>query len=615
MKNQFTHPAKLACLALCINTAQAQDTGNPLEELIVVANRVPVSAKQLGTSVSVLNEADIIAHSNVSITDIIRQLPSVGASRNGPVGSATSLRIRGEEGFRTLTRFDGIKLSDPSGPQVQPQLQHIVSSGIARVEVLRGPQGLSFGADAGGVINITSRQGAGPLSGSIDGHGGSFGTNQVAMNIGAGSERADFYVSASSFQTEGFNARESDTNPGDKDGYDNESFHGRVGINLNPQWRLDLVHRYNEGDTEFDGCTFTINDCNSLYELDASRVQLKYSGAAMNHSLAYAQTNSDNDSLTEGVSAFSAIGKLERIEYIGQLTELNGFDLVFGFDLEEERNNAISRDNIGYYGEFLSDFSETLFFTAGVRVDDNDDFGQHTSFRVSSAYLIELGNSNTLKLKASAGTGFRAPSTAEIAYNAGAFARPPASNVQLSEESSQGFEIGVEYFAGTQLKLEAVYFSQDVEDAIFFDLELFSGYLQDVGDSTSSGVELIADYALTANWRLKGNYTFNETERPNGLQRIRRPEHLSNLGVSYRSDDGKLSFNAFYRSSANAIDGNRILVPLDDFDVVDVNARYQINQNVELYARIENALNEDYQEINGFNSAQRGSYIGAKLSF
>ena len=615
MKTTLKHTAKLAGLALCINGAAAQDVGNPLEELIVVANRVPVSAKRLGTSVSVMNEADIIAHSNVSLTDIIRQLPSVGASRNGPIGSATSLRIRGEEGFRTLTRFDGIKLSDPSGPQVQPQLQHIVSSGIERVEVLRGPQGLSFGADAGGVIDITSRQGTGPLSGSIDGHGGSFGTNQLALNVGAGTERADFYVSASTFQTDGFNARVSDTNPGDNDGYDNESFHGRVGINLSEQWRLDLVHRYSDGDTEFDGCTFTANDCNSLYELEASRVQLKYTGAAMNHSLAATQTKSDNDSLTQGVSAFTAKGKLERLEYIGQLTELNGFDLVFGVDVEQEANNAISRDNIGYYGEFLSDFSDTLFFTAGVRLDDNDDFGQHTSLRVSTAYLIDLGSSNTLKLKASAGTGFRAPSTSEIAYNAGPFAAPPASNVVLSEETSQGFEFGIEYFLGAQLKLEAVYFNQDVEDAIFFDLELFSGYLQDVGNSTSSGIELIADYALNANWTLKGNYTFNDTERPNGLQRIRRPEHLANLGVSYRSNDSKLAFNAFYRSSANAIDGNTVLVPLDDFDVLDINARYQISDSVEIYARIENALDENYQEIAGFNSAERGSYIGANLSF
>ncbi len=596
------------------NIAYGQQPNSSLEEMIIVANRVPVSAKQLGMSVSVINEAEILSYNNVSLTDIMRQLPGIGASRNGPVGAATSLRIRGEEGFRTLTRFDGIKLSDPSGPQVQPQLQHIVSNGIERVEVLRGPQGLSFGADAGGVINITSRQGSGPLAGAIDGQAGSFGSNQMALTLGAGSERADFYVAASRFQTDGFNARVSDTNPGDDDGYDNDSFHGRVGFNLSDQWRLDLVHRYNEGDTEFDGCSFTTNDCNSLYELEASRVQLNYSGDEMKHSFALTQTRSDNDSLTAGVSAFTAIGKLERVEYVGQLTELNGFDLVFGLDLEEEINNAISRDNVGYYGEFISDFSESTFLTAGVRLDDNDDFGQHTSFRVSTAHLINFSDA-TLKLKASFGTGFRAPSTAEIAYNAGAFASPPASNVQLKEETSRGFELGVEYFLGTTLELEAVYFNQEVEDAIFFDLDLFSGYLQDIGDSKSTGIELIANYAISANWTLQGNVTFNDTERPNGLQRIRRPEYLGNLGVKYLSSNGKLAFNGFFRSSANAVDGNTVLVPLDDFGVLDINARYQLNKNVEIYVRVENALDEDYQEINDFNSAQRGSYIGARLSF
>lgn len=595
-----------------------QATDDPLDEIIVVANRIPVPIKQIGTSVSILSKEEITARGNQSLTDVIRQLPAVSVSRNGGIGAATSLRIRGEEGFRTLVRFDGLKLADPSGTQVAPQLQHIVSSGIDRVEILRGPQGLSYGADAGGVISITTRGAAQELEVNLDAQSGSFGTTQVAGDISGGNEFADFFIAASTLSADGFNTRDSDTVLMDDDGYDNDTIHARFGVNVSENLRLDLVHRDVDANTEFDGCFSggTVHDCSSISELQATRLGAVYTTDTMSHSLAYSNTESDRDNIALGVSTFTAIGELERWEYISQFSGLNGFDLILGADLEEESNNGVTRDNIGYYVEALSDFSETFFLTAGVRQDDNDDFGEHTSYRVTAAYLMELSSANTVKFKASFGTGFRAPAPAEVAYNAGAFASPPASLVSLKEENSSGFEVGVEYYAGTRLKLEATYFDQEIEDAIFFDLAGFSGYLQDIGTSTSEGVELSGNFALNNNWNVTANYTYNDTERPNGLQRRRRPETLTNIGVSYRSTNERLSINAFYRTSEDSIDeiGNT-LVSLENFGVLDINANFKVSDSVEVYARIENFLDEEYQEIFDFNSADRGSYVGLRLNF
>ena len=527
----FTLTTMAAALLLSHNTlGQSID---PLEEIIVVANRIPVPTKQVGTSVSILTKEEITARGNQSLTDIIRQLPAVSVSRNGGIGAATSLRIRGEEGFRTLLRFDGLKLADPSGTQVGPQLQHVVSSGIDRVEILRGPQGLSYGADAGGVINITSRRGSSGLDGNVDMQSGSFGTTQVSGDISGGNDTADFFISASTLDVDGFNTRDSDNVLMDDDGYDNDTIHARVGLNVSENLRIDLVHRDVNANAQFDGCFSggTVHDCNSISELQATRLGAVYSTESMSHSLAYSNIESDRDNLALGVSSFSALGELERWEYVGQLKSLEQLDLVFGVDLEEESNNNATRDNKGFYVEALSKFSETLFFTAGVRQDDNDEFGEHTSYRVTGAYLMELNSTDTIKFKSSFGTGFRAPAPAEVAYNAGAFASPPASLVTLKEENSEGFEIGVEYYSGTRLKLEAVYFDQKIEDAIVFDIAGFSGYLQDIGTSTSKGVELSGNFALNSNWNLTANYTYNDTERPNGLQRRRRPEALTNIGV------------------------------------------------------------------------------------
>jgi vitamin B12 transporter len=622
MKNITTHLIGAAAAVSFCSPIVAQENYNPLEEIVVVSNRTPVPLRQIATSVSVITAEAIRAHGNTSLTDVLRQSPSMGVSSSGGIGSITNLRIRGEEGFRTLTLFDGLKLSDPSGTQVAPQLEHLLSNGIERVEILRGPQGLHYGADAGGVISISSLQSEEGLNASIDTQAGRFGTSQTSANIGGASEQADFFLSFSDFETDGYNRRESDNVLADDDGYENTTLHARVGFDVTDNFRVDLVHRNVEGETEFDGCFTpfftTVHDCQSNYDLEATRLAAKYSAGGLVHSLAYAKTETDRKDFTAGNPGFSSAGELERWEYIGTATELNGFDLIFGFDLEEETNNGVDRDNEGYYLELLSDFSDSLFFTAGARHDENDDFGNHTSYRISAAYLYELNSGNTLKFKSSYGTGFRAPSPFEVAYNAGAFAFPPASLTALAEETSEGFELGVEYFFGGRSKVELVLFEQEVENAILFDVIGFSGYTQDTGTAESKGFELNGEVTLSDNWLLSANYTYNDTERPNGQQRQRRPEELANIGVMYQALNDKLKVNAFYRISKDAIDeafGSPVPFALDDFEVLDITASYAINDSIEIYARLENALDEDYQEIVGFNSANKASYVGVRFNF
>jgi len=600
--------------------AQDDSDAGPLEEIVITSSRVPMPMRQIGTSVSVMTQEEIEAHGNLSLIDVLRRMPAIATSNSGGAGKATALRIRGEEGYRTMTIFDGIRLLDPSGTQIGPQMEHMISSGVGRVEVLRGPQGLSYGADAGGVLNISSRSTESGFNANLDAQYGRFGTQQYSANIGGGNDTADFFVSVADMQTDGFNTQAADTVLMDDDGYDNTTIHLRGGINLSEELRLDVVHRNVDSETEFDGCFAgtTVYDCSGDFELQASRIALSYQSDSFSHSLSYAKTDTDRANFAQGAFSFGAEGELTRLEYLGSATELPGFELVFGADLEEAENNGVGRDNLGVFLEYISDFSDRLFLTAGVRHDDNDDFGTNTSYRMSIAHLTELDNGGTVKLKGSYGTGFRAPSPAEIAYNAGAFAFPPASLVTLAQEESQGYEFGVEYVLDNDLRLEAIYFDQEVENAIFFDLSGFSGYLQDVGTSSSSGVELNGEIGLGDAWDLSVNYTYNDTERPNGLQRLRRPEHLANLGLSWYGMADRLNINAFYRISRNAIDeqfGNPNVIPLDAFEVMDITANYRINDSFQVYGRLENAFDEDYQEITGFNTPGAAAYVGFKLSF
>lgn len=617
------HSSNIRLLAVVVSAfyfapaVSGQTDSSPLQEIVVTSSLVPIPLRQIGTSVSVITEDEINAHGNISLVDILRQQPAIGSSNNGGAGKTTALRIRGEEGFRTLTVFDGIRLLDPSGTQMGSAIEHILSDGIARMEILRGPQGLAYGADAGGVVNISTRPLEDSMSANMDAQMGEFGTEQFAGNISGKSDTLGYFFSATNYETDGYNTRKSDTLLADNDGYENTTLHGRIEFQLNDNWRIDFVHRDVDGDSEFDGCFSgtTVDDCSSRFELSANRGSVEYNSVNFNHSFAVSNTETDRKNFALGVSSFTANGELERMEYVGSATNLPGFDLVWGIDHEEASNNGVSRDNEGYFIEYLSEFSDNFFLTAGLRHDENDDFGTNTSHRISAAYLVDWSNNAVLKFKGALGTGFRAPSPFEIAYNSGSFAFPPASLISLSQEESDGWELGLEYVLGNRVHLEAVYFDQEIKDVIFFDLSGFSGYLQDTGMSTSKGVEVTADIQLSDNLHLVSNYTFNETERPNGLQRLRRPEKLLNLGLNYSSIDGRLNINSYYRMSRDSIDeilGSDI-ISLDDFNVFDLSVNYNMSDSVSLYARLENAFDEDYEEITGFYSPERAFYIGVRL--
>lgn len=618
MKHVF--PRSLLALAIC--AATTTPNASPLEEIVVTSSRVAMPLREVGTSMSVVNLDEIQQLGFTSLHDVLRTQPGVAVTNTGGAGSAASLRIRGEEGYRTLVLLDGIDISDTSGPQVSPRFEQLLSAGVQRVEILRGPQGLMYGADAGGVVNITTiTPPEGAMAGEISAEGGRYGTRQLAGNVGGSGERLDFKLTAVDFQTDGFNARSIDTVERDKDGYDNRTGHARLGYKATDTLRLEAVGRIVEGENHYDEC-FTVdtfeptNRCHDDFDQQAWRLAADYEVGRFTHQLSWNGNDTDRKFHSEGVRGFRAKGTLERGSYLGSFTTGDGLRLVYGVDLESESLDDgdvdASRDQSGYYLEYQDGFGDRLFITAGVRYDDNDDFGSHTSWRASGAYLLPLAGGE-LKIKGTYGTGFRAPSLYEIAYNDGLFAYPPASDTSLKEETSSGYDFGFSWLAPSGLYLEAVYFDQKVDDEIYFDLADYSGYLQRAGTTDSSGVELMADWPLLASLSLSANYTFNDTETASGQSRPYRPEKVANLGLNWRPLEGRAVLGLAWRMSRDAqdIDGSA----LDNYQLLELNASYQLTAALQMYGRLENALDEDYQEVPTYNTSGAAGYAGVRYSF
>jgi vitamin B12 transporter len=345
-------------------------------------------------------------------------------------------------------------------------------------------------------------------------------------------------------------------------------------------------------------------------------VAADYDAGRFSHQLAYSGSDTDHRFYAAGAAGFRARGELERSGYLGSFTASDALRLVYGVDLErqslDDGSTDASRNQDGYYLEYQGGFGNRLFVTAGTRYDDNDDFGSHTSWRVSGAWIFPLAGGE-LKLKSAYGTGFRSPSLYEIAYNKGDFAYPPASDTTLKEERSSGYDAGLSWQSASGLYLEAVYFDQKIEDEIYFDLTNYSGYLQRSGDTDSSGVELSAEWPVLETLSLSANYTFNDTETSTGGSRPYRPERLANLGLKWRALAGRLVLGAAWRLSEDAqdIDGTQ----LDDYQLLELNASYQVLPGLQLYGRLENALDEDYEEVPTYNTSGAAGYAGVRYAF
>lgn len=613
-----------ACLAVLSVSTFAEDltlAAATLDTVVVSASRNEMPLERVGSSLTVITEEDIKQRGYTSLADLLRTTPGIAVSNSGGAGATTSIRIRGEEGFRTKVLIDGIDVSDPSNTQIQAQVENISLSNIERIEILRGPQGMMYGADAGGVINIITKRAHESFAASASGEYGRFDTGNINGNVSGKNDRADYSLSASQNSTNGFNSRTSDTVLHDDDGYDNTTLNGQFGFNITDKLRTQLTVRDVDADHDYDNCGFpATHDCEDEFDQTSGKADLSYTDDIMKHVFSYGTTDLERSYFTNGSFDSAYKGEREQIQYMGTLAAGSGNTLLYGVDQTEDRvtddgaGGEYERDQTGIYSEWQGAAMEKFFYTLGLRHDDNDDFGSRTTYRSTAAWVEPIG-ADKLKFKASYGTGFRAPSLYEIAYNSGPWAYPPASLVTLEEETSEGYDAGIEYHSASGASFEAVYFNQDSEDAIYFDLVGYSGYLQESGTTNSQGVETSAVLPVTDLLSLFGNYTYNDTETSTDDQRIRRPRHYGSVGTRLAIDKISLVANMRFANDAEDEIFGLGRVDLDDYQVFDLMANYTLTDNLEIFARGENIFDNDYEEVTGYNTAGPAFYTGFRANF
>lgn len=616
-------------LALTSVNSLSAHANNKLEEIVITSSRVEMPLREVATSISVITHGEIQLRGFSTVADTLRYEPAISVTSNGGVGTPTNVRVRGESGFRTKVYIDGIDITDNSSTQAGPNFGNLLSGGIDRIEILRGPEGLSYGADAGGVINMYTATPKTGLTGGLETEGGRYGTWQYGGHVAGGTEVIDGAAMIERYETDGFNTKTSDTVLQDDDGYDNTTLHGRGGWNISDKLRAELVGRSVKGKGDYDACflgapTYTeTDDCRQEYEQDFGRAALVYNGDQFSNTLSFNANSADRKFYTEGINDYTYKSDFREIDYLGSWKQSEMLTLVYGAGLQRDSMDAgdgnESRDQEGYFMEYQGSFADSIYLTAGARYTDNEDFGSKTTYRTGAVYLVTAGEGE-LKFKATYGTGFRAPSLYEIAYNINFppySSEPPYEPLpplpELGAEESKGYDAGVGYFAASGWYLDVVYFDQKIDDEIYFDLIDFSGYKQGDGDSSSNGVEVTTEVPLGEIFTLTGNYTYTDTKDFDGEQRLRTPKNMGNIGVLTSLMDGDLQINVNYRIARDIADetfGN-----VGDYEVLDLSVSYQVLEALQVYARVENATDEDYQEVPDYNTPGAAGYAGLRYTF
>lgn len=622
---------RLIC-TLMISTAltvPAMATEGDADHFVISANRTATPLREVGASISVVTAEELEAQGVLYVEEALRRLPGVTASASGGPGGQSAVRLRGEEGYRTLVLIDGMRVSDPSGPQTLVNFTNLTVAGIERIEVLRGPQALLYGADAiGGVINIITRRGGDAPEAALWAEAGSHDTYTGRGFVSGSTGDIDGALGGSYTRTRGFSAKVGDPTLADDDGYRNLTLHGTVGTALGEDTRLEVVGRYVDTVAQFDGFSFD-PDRTLLGEEIAARASLTTGlWDGVTQSFAYNFFQSRRDDLDGGqptlnwmsapVTRFDA--DRHELDYLAVVAPINGHGFTVGaeYETEEVTTDSISDTNSAFAGfaEWQAEWTPQFFTTLGARVDAPENLDEHVSLRATVAYLPVVFEGLDTKLRASAGTGFRAPSSYERATNAA------ASLPDLHEETAIGFDVGIEQeVIADRVNLAVTYFDQRIEDEIRYDNVSYTGYFQSNGTSHSRGVEVEAEVQVHEGLTLTSQYTYtdatvNSPDPEDGLPRVRRPVHMTSTDLDYVALEGRLHLNLNVRSAAEIQDGFReFRVDLDDHVVWGAAGSFEVLPGIEVTARAVNIGDEDYQEVDGFASAGRAGYIGVRVSY
>ena len=636
--------------------------------VLVSASLIDQPMGQVGNSVSVITGEDLKNSATPLVQDALREVPGLAVSSAGRRGGTTSIFARGGNANYDLVLLDGVKLNDFGGG-LGFDFAHLVADDVERIEVVRGPQSALYGSEAvGATINVITERGEGTPRYSFQAEGGSYLLRRWSTGANGLTRGVNWALNLSRMDSDGANFN---------DNYRDQNASGRIGLELSPRTHAAFHFNLNANDAgapgaygsdpngTFFGLDQQSRDKNNDYVYGAdiehefsSRFRQRLEGDFLSRNFRFLSP-SLGDSFSDNFRA--------SLRSESDVLLFPGDTLAFGFEYQRERflNNfvtdptgqvfALHRNNLGYFVENQWNWQQRFFLTAGVRIENfrTDEilavpFSHDQNFpasslvstnpRVSASYFIRPGSMDHAfsyaKLHGSAGTGIRAPNGFELAFT---------SNPRLRPERSLSFDAGAEVSLWNSRGLfDVTYFYNRFEDQIVTltgDLRQLSTFSSDnLGNARAQGMEVTVSVRPSSKIRLGGQYTYLNSEilslngDPGRAQSIfkvgdpliRRPAHSGSLFATWTHRRLVLSLDAMMRCRTTDTDPNLGTFACDlglpcilknpGFVVANVGGSYEFASGVTWYARVNNFLNQRYEEVLGFPAYRLNFVSGVRVN-
>lgn len=593
----------------------AQDAAQRLEPLITTATRTPAAPQTLGTATDFIGADEFARRQVNSLADLIGDAAGAPMLSSGAAGGATAIFLRGANSNQTLFLVDGLRMNDPN-TDYAVFLGGACVSACDSLEIAHGPQSTLYGGEAvGGVISLRAQRGDGEPQSHIAVEAGSFGTVQGALSAQGERGATAYNVALQGGHTD---------NDRPNNAFDSVNATLRIDRSINERVAIGGTLRWFHGDYESPGDRYTNDPDNTEHE-DNLLVTTFAEVQSGDHWRTHVTLGGQNRRFrSENPGAFGTQVTLVEnrravLDWQSTYTGLERHRFTGGFtgELNHTRNTGFGaiNDRQSLLAVFVQDeFSpvDDVYLTAGLRSDDFDTFGRETTGRVTAAWLTAQ---RRLKWRASYGTAFRSPSFLDL-YGQSAFY---VGNPNLRPEGAHGWDAGVDYyFADQRGTLSATWFENRFSDLIVYDFSVFPGTVVNVERARTRGAELKAAFSPNEATRVTVAYTYLEADNlTQNTRLLRRPRHSASadlwhdFGVGFSAGVGALWFAQ--REDVDA--ATFVTIDGEDYTVARIYAAYVVNDRLTLKARIENALDERYEEVNGYPQPGLGAYFGLDCRF
>jgi vitamin B12 transporter len=594
------------------------------DEIMVTATRTAQTANESLVPVHVISRNQIEQSQAKSIEELLTGLAGIDSSVSGGYGKSTNFYLRGTGSGQVLVLIDGVRVG--SATLGSTQFESLPVSEIDRIEIVRGPASSLYGSDAiGGVIQIFTRRSTKPLQLEAEAGYGTYDTGSVGAGVSGESNDVRYSLRASRFHTGGFDAQRNlaPTPFGptqylpDRDGYTNTA----ASLNLSRRFvngiTLEAAALESIGDTESDG--FFARTRNEQRVISA-KAGISPLSAWRSQLMVGTHLDAADNYYTDDTLGSRIETRRETAGWQNDFTLAEKQIITAGIDsLTEEVSGTLAysntkRDNTAGYLQYLGELG-AISLQLGGRHDRNSAYGNTNTGQAILGFRL----STSLRLSASHGTAFKAPSFNDLYWPADSYTDTASGityisvgNHAVQPEESRSSEIGLDYRPITRMQFRINAFETDIRNLIGWNTTLtapntYTTMPENITRAHINGVE-IQLHADVAGWSTRTAYTWlDPRDEATGNILPRRTQNTFRLDMDRNIDQVRVG--AGWLVQGGRYDDVDNTVYLGGYGVINLRAQYSLAKTWWLHARLDNVADKQYETAATFNSPGRSLFV------